>query len=520
VSIAWVHDLPRLAPVPEDRIALEFKGQKVSYGELRQNIRRWAHFLRERGVEPGDRVVICMPNCPEFVYSYLGASLAGAVVVPLNLMLTPEEIMFVLRDCTPRVVLVHPAVAARMSITPPPGAEALLRALVVTGDEVLARIAALSPDGPLPGDAPPADARPLPSYPRFAGKTPRPAIVAGDTPCAILYTSGTTGRPKGAVLSHRNFLANVRQMDDASDLGPDERFLCVLPMFHSFGWTVCVLFALYLGARITILDAFRPRDTLRALAEDRVSVFCGVPAMFAVLAQSAAEPQPMPHLKLTVSGGAPLPEPVIRAFEAKFGAVLYEGYGLSEASPVVCLNPLYGVRKVGSVGIPLPGIQVRVVGEGMADLPVGEIGEIAVRGDNVMLGYYNMPEETRAALVDGWLLTGDLGRLDEEGYVYVVDRKKDLVIVSGFNVYPREVEDTIMAHPLVAEAAVIGVPDPVKGEMVKAFVVPREGASLDRADLLNFLRPRLARYKLPQIIEFTDTLPRTPSGKVLKRALR
>ncbi|HHY94441.1 MAG TPA: long-chain fatty acid--CoA ligase [Firmicutes bacterium] len=392
--------------------------------------------------------------------------------------------------------------------------------LVVTGDDVLSSIAALPPDDGALTDMRDLTGLPeIPSHPRFSGKSPRPAILADETPCAILYTSGTTGKPKGAVLSHKNLLANVRQMDDASDLGSDDNFLSVLPMFHSFGWTVCVLFALYMGSTITILDGFRPKETLRTLMEEGVTVFCGVPAMFAVLAHGTAESIPLP-LKLTVAGGAPLPEAVIRAFDARFQATLVEGYGLSEASPVVCLNPLDGVRKVGSVGIPLPGVEVRVVGEGMQEVPAGEIGEIAVRGDNVMLGYYGLPAETAEALVDGWLLTGDLGRMDEDGYVYVVDRKKDLVIVSGFNVYPREIEDVLLSHPRIGEAAVIGIPDPVKGEVVKAFVVPREGEKIEKAEILDFLKPRLARYKLPQVIEFAETLPRTPSGKVLKRLLK
>lgn len=515
-SVAKIFDLPQAAPAEDDAPALKLGGETVTYGQLRANVRRYARFLQQRGIRPGDRVALSLPNSCEFIYSYLGASRAGAVVVPLNLMLSLEEIAYILRDCQAHSLIVHPAISAKLDISA--FSSLGLKNLTVLDGDTLDQIASLP--GEEDGSEPPASFPALPSFPRFPGKPPRPTILADNSPAAILYTSGTTGRPKGAVLSHKNLLANVRQMDDASDLGPEENFLCALPMFHSFGWTVCALLPLYLGSAITILDSFRPKDALRTLVEEGISVFCGVPAMFAVLARAAERPLPLPHLKFAISGGAPLPAPVIHAFEGKFGGTLLEGYGLSEASPVVAMNPIGGVRKIGSVGLPLPGVRVRVVDEQRRDVPQGEIGEIAVRGDNVMLGYYNLPEETSHTLAEGWLLTGDLGQLDEDGYLYVVDRKKDLIIVSGFNVYPREIEDTLLTHPGVQDAAVLGIPDPLKGEAVKAFIIPKEGEHLERADILDFLRPKLARYKLPQVIEFVDSLPRSPSGKVLKRLLR
>lgn len=517
-SLSKIFELPYANTIDPDRPAIKHGPQTITYGELRDAVRRYAGFFSEIGLGVGDKVALSMPNCPEFIYSYLGVSMAGAVVVPLNLTLTLEEIAYVLRDCRARCLVLHPALANK---TDPTALKALgISDAIVLDRETLERISGVTPAKPPSAVATVApDAKEVSYPPRFPNKPPRPRILADDRVAAILYTSGTTGKPKGAMLSHKNLLANVKQLDAASDLGTDENFLCALPMFHSFGWTVCVLLPLYLGCTITVLDVFRPKEALATLVDGGITVFCGVPAMLAVLARAVDAPVSLPNIKFVISGGAPLAPTVQEAFEAKFGAPVYEGFGLSEASPVATLNPIGGVRKAGSIGVTLPGVEARIVDDEMRTLPIGEVGELAVRGDNVMLGYHNLPDETAQALVDGWLRTGDLAREDEDGYFFIVDRKKDLIIISGFNVYPREIEEALLTHPKVQDAAVVGVPDPVKGETIKAFVVPKEGQELERSELTEFLKPKLARYKIPRVFQFVESLPRSPSGKVLKRLL-
>lgn len=521
-----IFELPYLGIVDNDHTALIFGDIKVSYGTLRDMVRKYARFFKDRGIKQGDRVAISMPNCPEFIYTYLGASMAGAILVPLNLLLSLEEIAYIIQDSAATTLVLHPAILERLD---PAAANAVSKMpfrIVLLNQETKEHIENLEPiefeftgqERLIPSRTSCADS----GQPAHDGKdsVELSGSRLGSDISSLLYTSGTTGRPKGAILSHQNLLANVKQLDDASDLGPDDNFICVLPMFHSFGWTVCVLLPIYLGSTITILDGFKPKETLSTLMNEGITVFCGVPAMFTVLSMMLDKPTSLSCIKLAISGGAPLPETVINAFDSKFGCTLLEGYGLSEASPVVALNPIGGIRKIGSIGIALPGIEIRIVDEAMNDVPRGEVGEVAVRGNNIMSGYYNLPQETESVLVDGWLLTGDLGRMDGDGYIYIVDRKKDVIIVSGFNVYPREIEEVILTHPKVQDAAVLGVRDPIKGEMVKAYIIPKEAVHLDKTEIFEFLKPKLARYKMPQIIEFTDSLPRNPSGKVLKRLLK
>ncbi|MGB9826132.1 MAG: AMP-binding protein, partial [Desulfofundulus sp.] len=426
---------------------------------------------------------------PEFIYAYLGITRAGGVVVPLNLLQTPQELAFIVTDAGTRFLVTSPAIAhqfgqpSNLPVSP-----------VILDEEVRQEIE----------KAPPA------SFPE---------IDPGEV-CTFLYTSGTTGRPKAAMLTHRNLLSNVKSMDEASDLGPGDNFLAVLPMFHSFGWTVCVLLPLYLGSRITIMDSFRPKEVLQKLQEEGITVFCGVPSMFTVLLKLRRQAT-FPCLKLAISGGDSISPEYMKAFAENFNFPVIEGYGLSEASPVVCLNPLDGrPRKIGSVGIPLPGVEVKVVDGNDRELPPGEVGELVVRGPNVMRGYHNREEETRTVLRGGWLHTGDLAHRDRDGYVFIAGRQKELIITAGYNVYPKEVERALEEHPAVAEAAVIGVPHPVKGETVKAFIVPEEGCTPDKQELLRFLKERLAGYKIPETFVFTTELPRGPGNKVLKRLLK
>lgn len=475
------------------RVALSYEGKEYTYQDLERLVNGFAGLISSKGIGAGDRVILSCQNSPEFVVAYLGIIRAGATVIPLNIALTPEEIMYILRDAQAKAVAIHENIALvmakRLGIDPQKQLQsqiillnnALLDQLGQSGDEFV------------------------------AGER-------GDYAC-FLYTSGTTGYPKGAMLTHRNLLSNVESLQKVGRLTPDDAQLCVLPMFHSFAWTACVLLTLYAGGRLVIKEAFQPKEVLEAIPKERITIFCGAPPMYAVLCK-VGQKEIFQHMRFTVSGGSALPAQVLEQFEKEFQVPLVEGYGLSEASPVVTLNPIDGVRKPGSIGLALPDVSVRLVDDNMNDVPVGEVGELAVKGPNVMAGYFNLPNETAQALRDGWLLTGDLAKQDEEGYLYIVDRKKELVVVSGFNVYPREVETALMSHPKVQEAAVIGVPDEVRGEAVKAFVVVEEGQELTEKELRDYLKERLASYKRPRIYQFIDQLPKTATQKVMKKMLK
>jgi long-chain acyl-CoA synthetase len=340
-------------------------------------------------------------------------------------------------------------------------------------------------------------------------------------PAVCIYTSGTTGRPKGALLSHHNLTVNCQQVSRALHFDASDNFLCVLPLFHSFAGTVCQNTALYAGARSTLLEQFHPARVLEAIEKHRATIFAGVPAMFGALLQFPTDrPYDFSSVRLCVSGGAPMPVAIMQAFERKFDTIIIEGDGPTECSPVTCVNPIEGVRKPGSVGLPIPGVEMQIFDDNDNPLPVGEVGEIVVRGENVMLGYLNQPEATAEAMRSGWYHTGDLGRVDEDGYFYIVDRKKDMLIVGGLNVYPREVEEVLYTHPAIADAAVIGAPDPLRGEEVVAVVVLKPDAKAGDRELIAYCRERLANFKVPRRVVFRDALPRGGTGKVLKRLLR
>lgn len=472
--------------------ALLFGKRKYTYKELDEIVGKYAAYFADKGLSKGDRVLLVCQNCPEFIFSYLGIIKAGGTVIPLNIMLTPEEIKYILKDAQAKMVVIHEKIAQAMAqkLKIDPG-KALNADIVVINEDFTKKIFGLEP------------------Y-----KGGERAEIA-----AFLYTSGTTGYPKGAMLTHENLLSNVISLQELGKLTPEDNMMCVLPMFHSFACTTSVLLPLYAGCKITIMESFRPREVVEAIAETKATIFCGAPPMYSVLLEAGTK-EALKTLRFVVSGGSALPAKILYAFQEKFGIPLVEGYGLSEASPVVTLNPLDGSGKPGSIGFPIPGVEVKLVDDNMKEVAPGEIGEIAVRGPNVMKGYFNLPEETQKALVDGWLLTGDMGKRDEDGYYYIVDRKKELIVVSGFNVYPREVEEAILTHPGVKECAVVGAPDELRGEVVKAFVVPEEGSGLTEKELKEYLRERLASYKRPRIIKFAEELPKGPTGKVLKRMLK
>lgn len=483
-----IHNIHKVHSRDADSPALYFKDDTVSYNQLEQNVQKYASYFSGRGLKPGDRAALALPNCPEFIYSYFGITRAGGVAVPLNLLQSPPEIAFMLNDSGARFLITNEAIGRAFSQLP---GQSLVP--VIIDDKCRSEIAAATPAHFPDGDP--------------------------ESVCAFLYTSGTIGLPKAAMLTHNNLIGNVKSMDDVSDFGPGDNFLAVLPMFHSFGWATSVLLPLYLGCSITILDAFRPKEVLHVLSQKGITVFCGVPSMFAVLLKLRRQ-APFPALRYAISGGDSISEEHMLAFEKTFNFPIIEGYGLSEAYPVVSLNPLDGVRKIKSVGLPLSGVDVKIVDEEGRELAAGEVGELIVKGPNIMKGYYNRDEETRAALRDGWLYTGDLAHRDPEGYIFIAGRKKELIITAGYNVFPGEVEEALVSHQSVAEAAVIGIPHPLKGEVIKAFIIPEEGFEPDKNELFRYLKGRLSTYKIPELFEFKEELPRGASGKVLKRLLK
>ncbi|NLI14578.1 MAG: long-chain fatty acid--CoA ligase [Peptococcaceae bacterium] len=472
-----------------DKIALYEKNSRHSYAEMQQKVAQYRSYLYAQGVRQHDNVALFAKNSSEFVFSYMAIASLGGVVVPLNTMFTPREIAFILKDA--RVKLVVSDKALQLAGQYDEGSPLPVQVLIPKINEDIDRTS-------------------------FPGP---PAIsIEESDPCVILYTSGTTGRPKGALLSHRNLVSNARSFSAAVEARPDDNFQVVLPMFHSYAWTCNVTTALYHGASITVVESFQPKDTIANIKAQNVTVVSGVPAMYNFYA-NLASPEDLAGVRLFTCGGASLPMEIIKKFHAKTKKHVVEGYGLSEASPAVCFNPL-SATKPGSIGVPIPDSEVKIVDDNGDEKATGEIGELITRGPNVMIGYYGLPEESAAALKDGWLHTGDLAYKDEEGYYFIVDRKKDMVIVSGLNVYPREVEEVLYRYPAVKEAAVIGVPDKSRGEVVRAYVVLKEEMKLNKKDLMAFLKKDLAQFKLPREIVELDALPKNSTGKILKNELR
>jgi long-chain acyl-CoA synthetase len=489
-----------LATLGEDSVrrfgeypALAFEGRVLTNVDQQRAANRLAHALRRLGIAPGDRVAVMLPNCPEVLQAYAAVWKTGAVAVPLLFLLAPDEVRRVLHHSGSRVLVTAPELA--------PKAEGWDGRRVLVGGEAsgapaLEELVAAEPDT-------------FPTVPR-----------APDDLAVILYTAGTTGQPKGVALSHRNLLANARSVAALYELDRERWALATLPLAHSYGLGLMNASAI-LGTRAVLLRWFTPDGVLAAIERYRVQQMSGVPTMFVHLLHfPEADRYDTASMRLWGSGAAPLPVEIVEPFEKKFGGRLLEGYGLTEAAPVVSAHRLSGERRLGSVGQPIPGVEVRIVDDEDRPLPPGEVGEVCVRGENVMQGYYRMPEETAQVLHGGWLHTGDMGRLDADGYLYIVERKKDLIIRGGFNIYPREVEEVLYAHPAVAEAAVVGRPDPSMGETVSAFVVRRPGVEVTAEALIEFCRERLARFKCPTEVRFVPALPKSPVGKVLRKALR
>ena len=485
--------LTEVAERTPDAPAIRLGDLELSYGELDDSSARLATLLREKGLEPGDRVGVMLPNVPEFPVAYYGVLRAGCVVVPMNVLLKRREIAFYLEDSGAKLLLAWHGFLEE------------------------ARDGAADADTELVGVEPASTAASLAEL----EPTPGLAETAEDDTAVILYTSGTTGKPKGAELTHLNLFRNADVSSrTTSEISQGDVVLGALPLFHSFGQTVSMNASLMVGACLTLVPRFDPGEALATMQRDGVTHFYGVPTMYgALLHHPGRESFDTSSLRICITGGASMPVEVLRGFEDAFGAKVMEGYGLSETSPVACSNHPDRERKAGSIGTPIEGVEMRVVDEDDNPVAQGEVGEIAIRGHNIMKGYWQRPDATAEAMRGGWFHSGDMARTDEDGYFYIVDRKKDLIIRGGYNVYPREVEEVLYEHPKIREAAVVGVPHDEWGEEIGAAVVLHDGEELPPEEVGAYVKERIAAYKYPRVVWFLDELPKGPTGKILKREI-
>jgi long-chain acyl-CoA synthetase len=485
------------------KVALVDRDQRITYAELWRQARGYGAALRQFGIKTGDAVAILCPNVAEFPRAYFGALAAGATVVPVHLLLGADEVTYVLKDSGAAVLLCH---ASQLTVG--------VAAAAATGVPVLI-IGPRGSDttGYASLDETAATIEPLPTY----------VTREAEDPAVIFYTSGTTGTPKGAVLTHLNLVMNATvNVFDTHETTPDDVSLGCLPLFHTFGQSVSMNGTFRRGGTLVLLARFTGEAAIELMLREHVDVFHGVPTMYVALNEAAAHAETIPRLRLCVSGGASLPGAVLERFEKLFATRLYEGYGLSETSPTATSNqPQFGTR-AGTIGHPIWGVEVEIADATIDDRiefrPTGTLGEIVIRGHNVFAGYLGNPEATKSAIVDGWFRSGDLGTKDADGFITVVDRKKDLIIRGGFNVYPREVEEVLARHPAILQVAVVGLPDETHGEEICAVVVP--SGDLDLDELREWAKERLGRHKYPREYRTVEEFPLGPSGKVLKRELR
>ncbi|MFD2133811.1 long-chain-fatty-acid--CoA ligase [Pseudogracilibacillus auburnensis] len=513
----------------KEKKALHFMGKEISFGELLVEAKKMAHFFQSKGLKKGDRVASMLPNCPQTVVTYFGAMLAGGVVVQVNPLFTERELKYQLKDSGAKFIVCLDILLPRVSNVRD---ETDLEHAIVTKV---------------------SDYLPFPKniiYPFIQKKQYNIVVKVEETDdthiwkniiesgseyfteididpkedlALLQYTGGTTGKPKGVMLTHYNLVSNV-QMCTAWMYKLEENkeiVLGVLPFFHVYGMTTVMNLSIMFGSKMILLPKFDPEQVLKTIQKLKPTLFPGAPTIYiGLLNHPNLKKYDLSSVEACISGSAALPIEVQDQFEKITGGRLVEGYGLTETAPVTHANFIWDKRINGSIGVPWPDTDAMIVKEGTTEeLPLGEVGEIAVKGPQVMKGYWNREEDTNKSLKDGWLLTGDMGRMDEDGYFYVVDRKSDMIIAGGFNIYPREVEEVLFEHTEIQEAAVIGVPDPYRGETVKAIIVPKKGQKLDEQQLNRYCRKNLAAYKVPRIYEFRDELPKTIVGKVLKRQL-
>jgi long-chain acyl-CoA synthetase len=473
--------------------AIRLGGTELSYAELDDRSARLAAVLLRKGLQPGDRVGVMLPNVPEFPIAYYGVLRAGGVVVPMNVLLKQREIAFYLEDSGSTLLLAWHGFGEDAR----GGAEQAGAELVEV--EPASFAALLAEHEPVPGLA----------------------DTDEEDTAVILYTSGTTGKPKGAELTHANLFRNADVSSrTTSEIAAGDVVFGGLPLFHSFGQTVSMNASLMVGACLTLVPKFDPGEALATMQRDGVTHFYGVPTMYgALLHHPERESFDTSSLRVCITGGASMPVEVLHGFEQAFGAIVLEGYGLSETSPVSSSNHPDRERKPGSIGTPLEGVEMKVFDEDDNEVAQGEVGEIVIRGHNIMKGYWQRPDATAEAMRGGWFHSGDMARVDEDGYFFIVDRKKDLIIRGGYNVYPREVEEVLYEHPKIREAAVVGVPHDQWGEEIGAAVVLHEGEELPPEEVSAYVKERIAAYKYPRLVWFLDELPKGPTGKILKREI-
>ncbi|MCP4444456.1 MAG: long-chain fatty acid--CoA ligase [Myxococcales bacterium] len=492
------------------RKAIIIGNKSLSYEQLHQGVLAFAGALQEAHIPGGTNVALMLPNVPQFSIAYFGAQYAANPVVPLNVLLKSEEITYHLEDSKAEALVVWEGFYEQAKA----GFDACesCKTMIVVGQ------GQETPSG--------VDGENILDFNTISTKakpvTQLPATKADDT-AVILYTSGTTGRPKGAELSHSNLVMNAQYFDNESPTGGEDlRAIVVLPLFHSFGQTVLQNTTFLRGGTLVLMPRFDAIAAANLIKEHKITMFAGVPTMyFGLLHHPEVRQEHLASVVHCVSGGAAMPVEVMNAFDKKFGVNILEGYGLSETSPIACFNSMDAEKKVGSIGRPIWGVEFMLLdNDGNEVTKAGERGEICIKGYNVMKGYFNRPEATAEAIVDGWFRSGDIGICDEDGYYFIVDRKKDMIIRGGYNVYPREIEEVLYGHEAVGEAAVIGVPHEQHGEEIKAVLTLKPGHELDADAVVAYCKERVAAYKYPRIVEFLDALPKGPTGKILKRELR
>ncbi|MFW5686996.1 MAG: long-chain-fatty-acid--CoA ligase [Halanaerobium sp.] len=488
----------RTAKQKKDKIAAVLDDCKITYEELEKESNQLAHGLIDLNIKPSDMVSIMLPNSIEFLISYLGVIKSGATMVPLNISFKVPAVEYILNNSEASVIITSEKF---LPLVKDCNLDFLENIILVDGDQ--------------------ADDYILLSDLKAQKETlPELKNIDSEFSAACLYTSGTTGQPKGAMLSHHNLIFDTQKTIEHLKVDDSDRYICVLPMFHAFAETVCMLMPLFLGAEIVIVDRFLPEKVLKTIQEKNVTFFAGVPTMYSALLNVKNKDQfNLSNLNLCISGGAAMPQQTMEDFEKAFNVKILEGNGPTETSPVAYVNPVDGERKSGSVGLPIPETEVKIVDENDNELAVNEIGEITVRGEHVMKGYFKMPEATAETLRNGWLHTGDLGKMDEDGYVYIVDRKKDMINVGGMNVYPREIEEQLYRHPKIKEAAVVATKDELRGEIPKAVIVLKDNEMATEREIQKYCMQYFANYKVPKLVDFIEELPKNATGKIDKKTL-
>lgn len=479
-----------------NKTALIFEDQSFTYFELNQLVNCVANSLPKLGINQGDRVALFLPNIPQFIICYLAILKLGAIAVSVNVMLKSAEVRYILNDCTAKAVITTEELSQQVNKDDLPFIENIL----IAEGETKTGIS-------------------LTSLIVNASSVCQAVELESTSPAAIVYTSGTTGFPKGATLSHGNIISNMYSQNRCCGMKPDDRMLLYVPLFHCFGQNAILNSALNVCATIILQRRFKLEQVLKTIATERVTMFFGVPTVFIKLLNTDTSSYDLSSVRYYFSAAAPMPVEISQRWQNKHGLVIYEGYGLTETSPCACYNNDLKYKQ-GSVGTPIENVEVKVVNPQGKSLLPRELGEITIKGPNVMLGYWNRSQDTAKVIKNGWFYTGDIGRIDEDGYLYIVDRLKDMINVSGFNVYPAEVENLIYQHRSVAEVAVYGIPDPVKGEIVQANIVLKAGCTLTEEQMIEFCSKRIATYKMPKVFKFVESIPKNPTGKILKRQLR